>query len=108
MNTSDGGREDKYSPRNIKQVVETLRSIQVEVLSSKLKVSVTIDGTTVSGYPCYRSVTRVGEEGWRWGRRDGDGGGVMEMGRRDGDGEGGMEMGEEGWRWGGGMEMGDE
>ena len=41
-----------------------------------------------------------GEEGWRWGRRDGDGEEGWRWGRRDGDGEGGMEKREEGWRWG--------
>ena len=71
-NTSDGVRDDKYSPRNIKQVADTPRSLQVEVLSSKSKVSVTIDGTTVSSWPGYRVSSESGEEG------DGEGGIKME------------------------------
>ena len=66
-NTSDGGRDDKYSPRNIKQVADTPRSLQVEVLSSKSKVSVTIDGTTVSSWPGYKVSSESGEGGMEMG-----------------------------------------
>jgi len=47
-NPVEGAEEGKHAPRNIKQVADPPRSLQVEVLSSKSKVSVTIDGTMVS------------------------------------------------------------
>ncbi|KAK2161829.1 hypothetical protein NP493_1555g00009 [Ridgeia piscesae] len=46
-NPVEGAEEGKHAPRNIKQVADPPRSLQVEVLSSKSKVSVTIDGTMI-------------------------------------------------------------
>ena len=40
-------REVNHGPRNIK-TLDMPKSVSVEVLSSKSKVSVTVDGTTVS------------------------------------------------------------
>lgn len=40
--------EGNRQPRNIKEAPELPRSVMVEVLSSKSKVSVTVDGTMVS------------------------------------------------------------
>ena len=37
-------------PRNIKQAEEPPKTLQIEVLSSHTKVSVTVDGTTVSSF----------------------------------------------------------
>ena len=40
--------EGNPSPWNIRQALEPPKALEVEVLSSKSKVSVSVDGTTVS------------------------------------------------------------
>ena len=60
-NTAGGDMEGKHAPRKIKQAADPPRSLQVEALSSKSKVSVTIDGTMVrdSLFTNYSSVGLV-------------------------------------------------